>query len=205
MRIRPCGDHGIIVELDDLRAVHRLYARLERDPVPGVIDLAPASRTLLLHLDPDTTSAAEVARRLRSSDPSHDADVAHGSDEVEVPVVYDGADLEEVGDLTGLGAEGVVAAHTARTWTVAFVGFAPGFGYLVADDEVLRVPRRPEPRTAVPAGAVGLADEFSGIYPRRSPGGWQLIGRTDRPVWDLDRDPPSVLGPGTVVRFVVAS
>jgi KipI family sensor histidine kinase inhibitor len=205
VRIRACGDHGIIVELDDLRAVHRLYARLEREPLPGVIDLAPASRTLLLHLDPATTTPAEVARRIGSRDPAQEPDATGGSDEVEVPVVYDGADLEEVGELTGLGAEGVVAAHTGRTWTVAFVGFAPGFGYLVADDEVLRVPRRPEPRTAVPAGAVGLADEFSGIYPRRSPGGWQLIGRTDHAVWDLGRDPPSVLAPGTVVRFVVAS
>jgi KipI family sensor histidine kinase inhibitor len=204
VRFRPCGDHGLLVELDDLRAVHRLYAQLEREPPAGVVDLTAASRTLLLHLDPNRATPGELAERLGWHDASDD-DVSTGAEEVEIPVVYDGDDLAEVGDLTGLGVDGVVAAHTARRWTVAFVGFAPGFGYLVADDEALRVPRRPEPRTTVPAGAVGLADEFSGIYPRRSPGGWQLIGRTDHPVWDLDRDPPSVLRPGTTVRFVVAS
>jgi KipI family sensor histidine kinase inhibitor len=203
VRVRPCGDHGLLVELDDLSAVHRLYAQLERQPLPGVLDLAPAARTLLLHLDPTGSSPTEVARQLAAIGVSAVAD--REPEQVEVPVVYDGADLDEVGDLTGLGADGVIEAHTSRRWRVAFVGFAPGFGYLVADDEVLRVARRPEPRAAVPAGAVGLADEFSGIYPRRSPGGWQLIGRTDHPVWDLDRTPPSVLQPGTVVRFVVSS
>jgi KipI family sensor histidine kinase inhibitor len=203
VRVRPCGDHGLLVELDDLSAVHRLYAQLERQPLPGVVDLAPAARTLLLHLDPTGASPTQVAQQLEALGAGAVADRA--PDEVEVPVVYDGADLDQVGELTGLGADGVIEAHTSRRWRVAFVGFAPGFGYLVADDEVLRVPRRPEPRAAVPAGAVGLADEFSGIYPRRSPGGWQLIGRTDHPVWDLDRDPPSVLQPGTLVRFVVSS
>lgn len=95
-------------------------------------------------------------------------------------------------------------AHTGQTWTVAFVGFAPGFGYLTGQDRRLHVPRRSDPRVRVPAGAVGLAGEFSGIYPRESPGGWQLLGRTPTPVWDLDRDPPALLQPGIRVRFVPA-
>jgi KipI family sensor histidine kinase inhibitor len=118
---------------------------------------------------------------------------------VEIEVVYDGPDLDEVGTLTGLGADGVVAAHTGTPWRVAFGGFAPGFAYLAGGDPRLEVTRRSKPRTSVPAGSVGLAGEFSGIYPRSSPGGWQLIGRTDAVLWDLDRG--ALLQPGSTVRF----
>jgi KipI family sensor histidine kinase inhibitor len=203
VRLRPCGDHGLLVELDDLAAVHELYARLEADRPDGVLDLVPASRTLLLHVDPAVATPRRIAEQLAAAGDTRRA--VGERREVEIPVTYDGDDLDRVGELTGLGPDGVVEAHTARTWTVAFVGFAPGFGYLVTDDEALHVPRRDEPRSDVPAGAVGLADEFSGVYPRRSPGGWQLIGRTEHPVWDLDRDPPGLLRPGTSVRFVDAS
>jgi biotin-dependent carboxylase-like uncharacterized protein len=116
-------------------------------------------------------------------------------------VVYDGPDLDEVGRLTGLGAAGVVAAHTGTPWRVAFCGFAPGFGYLAGGDPRLRVPRRESPRAEVPSGAVGLAGEYSGVYPRRSPGGWQLIGRTAAGLWDLRHDSPALLRPGMTVRF----
>jgi KipI family sensor histidine kinase inhibitor len=116
-------------------------------------------------------------------------------------VRYDGPDLAEAGRLTGLGADGLVEAHRAARWRVAFTGFAPGFGYLVGGDDRLRVPRRDRPRTRVPAGSVGLGGAYCGIYPRDSPGGWQLIGRTDTAVWDADRDPPALLVPGAYVRF----
>jgi biotin-dependent carboxylase-like uncharacterized protein len=128
-------------------------------------------------------------------------DAADG-ETVEIPVVYDGPDLDEVAELTGLGVDGVVAAHTGTPWRVGFGGFAPGFAYLTGGDPDLHVERRSEPRTSVPPGAVGLAGEFSGIYPRSSPGGWQLIGRTDAVLWDADRDPPALLTPGAQVRFV---
>lgn len=120
---------------------------------------------------------------------------------VTIPVVYDGPDLEEVASLTGLSATDVVAAHTGTTWRVAFGGFAPGFAYLAGGDPRLDVPRRSEPRPKVPVGAVGLAGAFSGIYPRASPGGWQLIGRTEETLWDEQRDPPALLRPGWSVRF----
>ena len=123
---------------------------------------------------------------------------------VEVAVHYDGPDLAEVADLTGLTPAEVVDAHTGTPWTVAFGGFAPGFGYLVGGDPRLRVPRREVSRPSVPAGSVGLAGEFSGVYPRPSPGGWQLIGSTDAVLWDVERDPPALLAPGTTVRFVDA-
>jgi KipI family sensor histidine kinase inhibitor len=126
---------------------------------------------------------------------------AADTEPVEIAVVYDGPDLAEVARLTGLDEEAVVAAHTGTPWRIAFGGFAPGFAYLTGGDPRLAVPRRDEPRTTVPAGAVGLAGEYSGVYPRPSPGGWQLIGRTDAVLWDADRDPPALLTPGGTVRF----
>jgi KipI family sensor histidine kinase inhibitor len=118
-----------------------------------------------------------------------------------VPTVYDGADLDEVAQLTGLSVGEVIEAHTATRWRVAFSGFAPGFGYLSGGDSRLKVPRRGEPRTRVPAGSVGLAGEFTGVYPRESPGGWQLLGRTELTTWDEARQPPALMTPGRVVRF----
>ncbi len=113
-----------------------------------------------------------------------------------IDTVYDGEDLAEVAELTGLSIDAVIAAHTGQPWTVAFAGFAPGFGYLVGDNDGLNVPRRSSPRTAVPAGSVALAGNYSAVYPRRSPGGWQLIGRTAARMWDLDREQPALAAPG---------
>jgi len=193
-----CADSGLLVELDSLREVQGLHGALADDPPAGVADLVPAARTLLLQLEPGADPAA-VERAVR--------DVSAGSAQprdgglLRVPVVYDGEDLAAVAELTGLTEREVVDAHTSAQWTVAFGGFAPGFGYLTGDAPQLTVPRRAESRTRVPAGAVGLAGEFSGIYPRESPGGWQLIGRTDLEIWRLDRDPPALLRPGVRVRF----
>ena len=202
MRLLPCGDSGLLVELADLEDVLALYAELVEDVPEGVVDLVPAARTLMLRLDPARTDPDRVARAVREVEPQpgHRPDAG----ELEVPVTYDGEDLAAVGRLTGLGERGVVEAHTAQEWTVAFCGFAPGFGYLVGTDDRLTVPRRDVPRTRVPARAVALAGEFSGVYPRESPGGWQLIGHTTLQPWDLDRDPPALLVPGVRVRFVEA-
>ena len=202
MRLLPCGDSGLLVELADLDEVLALYAELVDDPPEGVIDLVPASRTLMLRIDPTRTDPAEVGRAVSRVEPrsGHRPDVGH----IEVPVTYDGEDLAEVGRLTGLGERGVVEAHTAQEWTVAFCGFAPGFGYLVGSDDRLGVPRRSVPRTKVPSRSVALAGEFTGVYPRESPGGWQLIGHTSLQPWDLERDPPALLVPGLRVRFVEA-
>ncbi len=120
---------------------------------------------------------------------------------ITIGVHYDGDDLDRVAELTGLSSEEVIMIHTGQLWTVAFCGFAPGFGYLAGEHDRLAVPRRPEPRTRVPTGSVALADTYCGVYPRATPGGWQLIGRTDATIWDLDQDPPALLRPGTRVRF----
>jgi KipI family sensor histidine kinase inhibitor len=184
-----------------LEEVLGMSAALREDVPEGVIDVVPAARTVLVRFDRSRTTAAELAaalRRLRFRPVRSSA----AEPEVELPVTYDGADLEDVGRITGLGPEGVVAAHTATPWTVAFCGFMPGFGYLVSGAATPRVPRRADPRTRVPAGSVALADRYTGVYPRSSPGGWQLIGRTDRTLWDADADPPALLRPGVRVRFV---
>ena len=201
MRLLPCADAGLLVEVGDLDEVLALYASLVDDPPDGVVDLVPAARTLLLRLE-DAADPETVARDVSSRRPQPGRRPDAGR--VEVPVTYDGADLAEVGRLTGLGERGVVEAHTGQEWTVAFCGFSPGFGYLVGEDDRLHVPRRDNPRTRVPAGSVGLAGEFAGVYPRTSPGGWQLLGHTEVRAWDIERDPPALLLPGVRVRFVEA-
>lgn len=200
MRLLPCGDVGLLVELADLDEVLAMYAELDQARPEGVVDMVPAARTLLLTLDPAVTTPAAVAEVVRGVTPRPGARPDAG--EIEVPVTYDGPDLGEVASLTGMSEREVIAAHTEEEWTVVFCGFAPGFGYMTRSDERLAVPRRSDPRTKVPPGSVALAGGFSSVYPRESPGGWQLIGRTDVVPWDLDRDPPALFSPGVRVRFV---
>lgn len=207
MRLLPAGPSALLLELADLaeaRAHHDALARaVAGDRLPGVVDLVPAARTVLVAFDPRTATAKGVASGIRAvtasagrAGASRTAARTH-----EIPVVYDGEDLAEVAELLGTSTDEVVERHTGSRWEVAFGGFAPGFAYLMTDDPV-RLPRRSTPRTAVPAGSVALADTWCGIYPRRSPGGWQVVGRTDAPLWDIERRPPALLAAGDVVRFV---
>ncbi len=198
-RVLAMGDAAILVELADLDAVLAHAAAIEAAGWPGVVDVVPGARTVVVTVRPSTDLGA-LRRAIQTLDVTP-IDAADG-ETVEIPVVYDGPDLAEVAELTGLDADEVVAAHTGTPWRVGFGGFAPGFAYLTGGDPRLNVERRSEPRTSVPPGAVGLAGEFSGIYPRSSPGGWQLIGRTDAPLWDATRTPPALLTPGAQVRFV---
>ncbi|CAM5276335.1 MULTISPECIES: 5-oxoprolinase subunit B family protein [Streptomyces] len=198
MRFLPCADQGLLVGTGSLDEALALYRALAAGLPPGVEDLVPAARTVLLRLAPgaDPARVERHVRRLElSGTPTGRGEL------VRIPVVYDGEDLPRVAELTGLPAREVVRLHTGREWTVAFGGFAPGFGYLIGGAPELAVPRRAESRTRVPAGAVGLAGEFSGVYPRPSPGGWQLIGRTRLEMWREDRTPPALLRPGVRVRF----
>ncbi|MDT7553527.1 MAG: hypothetical protein QOI16_2063, partial [Pseudonocardiales bacterium] len=195
----PMGDAALLVEVADLDAVLALAAAVRAAEWPHVVDVVPGARTVVVAVEPGTDLAAlrRAVVELRV-----DAVAALDGPVVEIPVVYEGPDLAEVAELTGLDADEVVAAHTGTPWRVGFGGFAPGFAYLTGGDPRLRVARRAEPRTSVPAGAVGLAGEFSGVYPRSSPGGWQLIGRTDAVLWDPDRTPPALLSAGAQVQFV---
>jgi 5-oxoprolinase (ATP-hydrolysing) subunit B len=201
MDVLRCGVEGALVELDDRDQAHALYGGLRAAPPEGVVELVPAARTVLVRFDRRRTGFARLAEVI-SSQPLVAADQGAGA-EIVVPVRYDGADLAEVASATGLTRAEVVRRHTAARYTVAFCGFAPGFAYLTGLDPVLHLPRRATPRTAVPAGSVALADQYTGIYPRSSPGGWRLIGTSELTVWDLERDPPTVLVPGSAVRFEV--
>ncbi len=199
------GDRALLLEFDSTAEVLAWTDALRAAELPGVVDIVPAARTVLVKLA-ESRYLAPTRQRIAQVRPSRDAIAesaapADGQADVVIDVVYDGEDLDEVARLTGLSADEVVAAHTGRPWRVGFSGFAPGFGYLVGGDERLVVPRRSDPRTKVPVGAVGLAGEFSGVYPRESPGGWQLIGRTSAVLWDVDRDNPALLTPGMWVQF----
>lgn len=201
MRILPCGEAALLVECS-ADQVAPLHEALSAAGLP-IIDLVPAARTVLLRLA-DATQLAAVAARVAVllAEPLPQPPVQAAERTVTIEVTYDGEDLAAVALLTGLTPRAVVAAHTGRPWRVAFGGFAPGFAYLDGGDPRLVVPRRETPRTAVPAGAVGLADGYSGVYPRRSPGGWQLVGHTQAVLWDAGREPPALLRPGWWVQFV---
>jgi KipI family sensor histidine kinase inhibitor len=200
VRVLRYGREAVLVELADLGEVMGLHRALSDAPAAGVRELVPGARTLLVSYDPARTSFDALAGALHATDIA--AATAGEGPLVELPATYDGPDLAEVGELTGLSAAEVMRRHAAAEYVVAFCGFVPGFAYLTGGDPALRVPRRSTPRTTVPAGAIGLADAYTGVYPRSSPGGWQLIGHTEAPLWDTDRDPPALLAPGTRVRFV---
>jgi KipI family sensor histidine kinase inhibitor len=200
MRFLPVSLTTILVELADLEQTLALFAALNADPIPGVEDMVPAARTLMIRFQPHIISAQALVTEVSTRDLS--AKPAPSEHRVEIPVNYDGEDLADVADLTGLSMDEVIRRHTESTFTVAFCGFAPGFGYLVGGDAALTVPRRTSPRTRIPAGAVALAGAFSGVYPQASPGGWQIIGVTPFKMWDLSRDPPALFQPGHQVRFI---
>ena len=212
----PCGEHAVLVELAGIEDVLALDEAVRTAICAGhaafadVLDVVPAARTLLLVVR-DGTDVAPLRAALPSLPVGSCAGGAAAGPATrgaqggaEIAVHYEGPDLERVCELTGLDRDAVVAAHTRTPWRVAFAGFAPGFAYLTGGDPRLQVPRRSEPRTSVPPGSVALAGGYSAVYPRSSPGGWQLIGHTDVTVWDVDRDPPALLRPGAVVRFVDA-
>lgn len=197
--LRWAGPRALLVEMTDLASVLALHHRLQADPLPGQLDAVAGAATVLVKFASRFHTGAA-----RALIPHLDLNkrVEGTGNEVIIEVVYDGEDLAEVGRLTGLGADGVIDAHTGQVWTGAFGGFAPGFTYLVGENDALNVPRRRSPRTAVPAGSVALGGAFSAVYPRQSPGGWQLLGHTTAVMWDLDREPPALVRPGDTVRWV---
>ena len=209
-RLLRCGPQAVLVEVDGLDQVLALAQAVRRAVTSGepglldVVDVVPAATTVLVTFGEigDLPTLRRALLRLASEAAAADGDLTEAAETVDIAVHYDGPDLDEVAELTGLTRRDVIEAHTGQSWRVAFGGFAPGFAYLSGGDPRLQVPRRAEPRTTVPAGSVALADRFSAVYPRTSPGGWQLLGHTDVVLWDTERDPPALLRPGTAVRFV---
>jgi KipI family sensor histidine kinase inhibitor len=202
MRVLRVGADSLLVEVPDTAAAMRVYDEALRREVDAA-DVVPAARTVLFSGVPDLAALESELSRWEPDEAGKTA-LGHG-DLVEVPTVYDGPDLETVARHWELTPRQVVDLHTSVEMAVAFCGFAPGFAYCTGLDMSRPVPRLEEPRTRVPAGAVGLADVFTGVYPSASPGGWQLIGRTDLVLWDESRDRPATLAPGTRVRFVEVS
>ena len=200
MRFLPVSLNALLVELADLEQTLALLASLQREPLAGVQELVPAARTILVQFRPSATSVAALISAIAARDLSQQ--VRRDATLVEIPVHYDGEDLAEVAQLLAITPAELVRRHTGSDYSVAFVGFAPGFAYLSGGHESLDVPRRATPRTRIPAGAVALAGRFSGVYPQASPGGWQIIGTTPLAMWDIERAVPALLQPGFRVRFV---
>ncbi|MEA5359473.1 allophanate hydrolase subunit 1 [Amycolatopsis sp., V23-08] len=194
MRWRRCGEDAALLDCDSLDQMRAAHATLLAARPDGVTDVVPGARSLLVVGD------VAAARAVLDG-----ADLTHPPDgdprEVTLDVHYDGDDLALVAADAGCSEDAVVDLHTGAGYTVAFTGFAPGFGYLTGLPQALRQPRLDSPRTRVPAGSVGLAGEFTGVYPRESPGGWRLLGHTTTPLFDAHADPPALLAPGDHVRF----
>ncbi|GAA2496525.1 allophanate hydrolase subunit 1 [Streptomyces thermolineatus] len=204
MRVLPVGEHALLLEADtgeEAAAWHaELLRRREAGTLPPVREIVPAARTVLLDGLDGPAAVRRLAAGLAGLRPPTAPGPARAA--VEIPVRYDGPDLAEVARTWGVAPGEVAAVHSAVEFRVAFCGFAPGFGYLAGLPERYGVPRRATPRTSVPAGAVALAGTWTGVYPRPSPGGWQLIGTTDTVLWDTARTPAALLSPGVRVRFV---
>jgi KipI family sensor histidine kinase inhibitor len=201
VRALAYGGRGTLVECTDTDEALALLAALAGDPPVGMVDAVAGARTVLVVGDVDVQPVLAWPLPGLAGGAGEVAEVTGDASEVEIPVAYDGPDLAEIAELAELSEAQVVDRHTAVTYTVAFTGFAPGFGYLTGLDPALRMARRETPRERVPAGSVAIAGEYAGVYPRESPGGWRLLGRTDVAMWDLDRDPPALLRPGVRVRF----
>ncbi|MEU0412453.1 allophanate hydrolase subunit 1 [Streptomyces griseorubiginosus] len=200
MRTLPVGDDALLVEVSSGEEAQALHAELVRRRAEGslsVREIVPAARTVLLDglTDPARLAAELTAAEVPPAPP-------RAREVVELRVRYDGPDLADVAAHWGVSLREVARIHAGTEFTVAFCGFAPGFGYLTGLPTRYDVPRRATPRTAVPAGSVALAGPYTGVYPRSSPGGWQLIGTTDAVLWDHTRVPAALLSPGTRVRFV---
>lgn len=186
------------------RQVIRSAARITRARLPGVRDVVPAFHTVTVHIDPHAADLTTIRKLLETSGPD-DESPERNEDVHVLPVRYggdDGPDLAHVAQVSGCSLDEVVARHTAVVYRVYMIGFLPGFAYLATVDPRIQVSRRPEPRGRVAAGSVGLAGPQTGVYPLESPGGWQIIGRTDATLFDAMRASPSILATGERVRFV---
>ncbi len=205
MRLRRCGPDAVLVEVGSLTEVAAVRAAVAAAELPGLVDLVPAARTVLVSFAP----GGQGVRLVRDVLAGVDLAAAPESTprEVVLPVVYDGPDLELVAETAGVSAQAAAALHSGAEYTVAFCGFAPGFAYLTGLPEPLRQGRLATPRTRVPVGSVGIAGEFTGAYPRASPGGWRLVARLAdgaEALFDAAREPAALLAPGDRVRFEVA-
>ena len=198
-RIRPAGDRALLIEAQSRDETEQLLHALSASPPRGVTEIVAGARTVLAVFDPLMTDAASVAAAVRVAKPSAASAAEAASHELRVR--YDGPDLTALAAELSCSVDALAGAHAAAEWTAEFLGFAPGFAYLMSDDWPHRVPRLDTPRPSVAAGAVAVAGERSAVYPQSSPGGWQLIGHSDAALFDVDRSPPALIAAGDRVRF----
>jgi KipI family sensor histidine kinase inhibitor len=196
---RPCGEHAALLDCDSLAQMTAARATVEAAGVDGIAELVPGARSLLVVAEPGSPALKSVRELLDGADLTHPP--TGSPREVTLDVHYDGEDLALVARDAGVSEDDVVSLHTEAEYTVAFTGFAPGFGYLTGLPDALRQPRLESPRTKVPAGSVGIGGEFTGVYPRESPGGWRLLGHTDATLFDPTAERPALFTPGDRVRF----
>ncbi|GAA1471629.1 allophanate hydrolase subunit 1 [Corynebacterium felinum] len=205
MRVQLCGEHAVLVDVDTPAEVTALTRSLQAAKLPHVVDIVPAARTVLVMVDPASGDPISLIPRIKNLDVQA---ITEGEKPtvVEIPVNYQGMDFSHVCRLNDLTSSELIFLHTHTVWEAAFGGFAPGFMYLQAnstpDDFLWDTPRLDSPRSAIPAGSVGLAGPFSAVYPQQSPGGWQLIGHTSLTMWDVQRPQPSLITPGNIIKFV---
>ena len=196
--ILPCGPTAFLVEVGSPHEAAALHRALDAQRPTGCVEIVPAARTVLLSFtSAEERLAAEDAVACLPGMPAPTLEM----DTLTIPVCYDGEDLADIARLSGLEPSEVIELHSNATYEAAFGGFAPGFVYLTGLDERLRLPRRSSPRTSVPSGSVAIADEFSAVYPRSSPGGWHLLGHTELVLFDAGRDPAVLIAPGMRIRF----
>ena len=198
LSVHRVGSDALLVDCTDLAEAMALHAEARRRDV-AAHDVVPGARTVLFDGVADPAALADEIGSWRLEPGSSVA-----GDLVELPTSYDGPDLDDVAKRWDMTRDEVVDTHRGTEFVVAFCGFAPGFAYCSGLPDRLAVPRLDSPRTKVPAGSVGLAGAFTGVYPTASPGGWRIIGTTTAPLWDADRESPALLAPGTRVRFVDA-
>ena len=210
-RFVPAGDQTLVVELGDRispeinRRVHNLMSAVQEAEVPGVRDLVPTYRSLLVHYDPLTTSHDELRERVEPLEAGLRERPPSSPRVIQLPTLYGGEygpDLGFVAEHAGMSVDEVIEVHSGTDYLVYMMGFSPGFPYLGGLSEELATPRLATPRTEIPAGSVGIAENQTGVYPVASPGGWQLIGRTPLDLFDPDREPPALVGAGDYVRFL---
>lgn len=204
------GESALLLEFSDDMSpavnerVRALDSRMLEMPLTGVIEWIPAYTSLMVKYDPRSIQFDAVRLWINDCLDSTSEDMKQEVSCVVIPVRYggkDGPDLESVAAFHHLSPSEVVTRHTQAVYRVAMMGFTPGFAYLTGLDESIATPRRDTPRIHVPAGSVGIAGAQTGVYPLDSPGGWQLIGRTDMTMFDPDHEPPFLLSPGDMIRF----
>lgn len=212
-RIAPVGEAAALIELGEMldsginRQVYALDEWLGESPLDGILTRVPGFCSILIAYDPLKLTYSEVAAWLAERLDSCPAANQRQAKQVVIPVHYggeNGPDLVNVAQIHRMTPEEVISRHAGPIYTVGMMGFTPGFAYLMGLDPELATPRLTNPRTIVPAGAVGIAGAQTGVYPLESPGGWQLIGRTDLVLYDPQHESPFLLSPGDQVRFVAA-